>query len=120
MTMLGASNNISHNRSISRTLTILLGAACGLIAANVYYAQPLVDPIGRVLGLSSPMTGFVTLTPVDYDAGLLLIVPLGDLIENRRLVPSLIGLRGVALLSAVLLRGENIAGIASNLLTAPW
>jgi predicted MFS family arabinose efflux permease len=100
MTMLGASNNISHNRSISRMLTIL-GAACGLIAANVYYAQPLVDPIGRALGLSSPMTGLiVTLTQVGYGVGLLLIVPLGDLIENRLLVLSLTGLTSVALLSA--------------------
>ena len=101
MTMLGASNNISHNRSISRMLTVLLGAACGLIAANVYYAQPLVDPIGRALGLSSPMTGLiVTLTQVGYGVGLLLIVPLGDLIENRRLVLSLTGVTSVALLSA--------------------
>jgi predicted MFS family arabinose efflux permease len=98
MTMLAVSSIISDNRSISRKLTVLLAAACGLIAANVYYAQPLVDPIGRALGLSPPMTGLiVTLTQVGYGVGLLLIVPLGDLIENRRLVLSLIGVTSVAL-----------------------
>ncbi|HTR15820.1 MAG TPA: MFS transporter, partial [Acetobacteraceae bacterium] len=68
-------------------LTLLLAAACGLIVANIYYAQPLIGPISRSLGLSPQGAGLiVTMTQLGYGAGLLLIVPLGDLIENRRLV----------------------------------
>ena len=56
----------------SRSLTLLLAAACGLIAANVYYAQPLAGEIGRAIGLSPEASGLVvTLTQVGYGAGLL-------------------------------------------------
>jgi len=66
-------------------LTFLLAIACGLTAANLYYAQPLAGPISAALGLSSKATGLiVTMTQIGYGLGLLLIVPLGDLIENRR------------------------------------
>ena len=76
----------------SRSLTLLLAAVCGLIAANDYYAQPLAGAIGRAIGLSPEASGLVvTLTQVGYDTGLLLIVPLGDLIENRLLVTSMVG-----------------------------
>ena len=79
----------------------MLAAACGLIAANVYYAQPLAGEIGRAIGLSPEASGLVvTLTQVGYGAGLLLIVPLGDLIENRLLVTSMVGVTCIALAAA--------------------
>jgi predicted MFS family arabinose efflux permease len=79
----------------------ILALACGLIVANIYYAQPLAGPIGAALGLSPGAAGLiVTLTQTGYGAGLLLIVPLGDLIENRRLVLCMIGLAALALLGA--------------------
>ena len=85
----------------SRSLTWLLAAACGLIAANVYYAQPLAGLIGRAIGLPLEASGLVvTLTQVGYGAGLFLIVPLGDLIENRILVTSLVGITSLALAAA--------------------
>ena len=81
----------------SRSLTLLLAAACGLIAANVYYAQPLAGSIGPAIGLSPEASGLVvTLMQVGYGAGLLLIVPLGDLIENRLLVTSVVGITCLA------------------------
>jgi predicted MFS family arabinose efflux permease len=85
----------------SRSLTLLLAAAYGLIAANVYYAQPLAGEIGRAIGLSPEASGLVvTLTQAGYGAGLLLIVPLGDLIENRLLVTSMVGVTCLALAAA--------------------
>lgn len=84
-------------------LAVLLAAACGLIVANLYYAQPLAGLIGPALGLSPSAAGLiVTLTQLGYGAGLLLIVPLGDLYENRRLVLLLTGCGIVALLGAAL------------------
>ncbi len=43
----------------SRSLILLLAAACGLIAANVYYAQPLAGSIGPAIGLSPEASGLV-------------------------------------------------------------
>ncbi|MFI4980404.1 MAG: MFS transporter, partial [Nevskiales bacterium] len=74
---------------VSTGLVLLLAAACGIIVANLYYAQPLVGPIGAAIGLDARASGLVvTLTQIGYGLGLLFIVPLGDIVENRRLVVS--------------------------------
>jgi hypothetical protein len=94
-------------------LTLLLASACGLVAANLYYAQPLVGLISTALGMSPQAAGLiVTLTQIGYCAGLLLIVPLGDLVENRGLV---LGILGVAVLA---LAGAATATQAWAFLTA--
>jgi predicted MFS family arabinose efflux permease len=91
----------ADEKAISSWLTLLLAASCGLIVANLYYAQPLVGPISNDLGLPRRAAGLiVTLTQIGYSAGLLLIVPLGDLIENRRLVLILVAISGMGLLAA--------------------
>ncbi|MEK4999068.1 MFS transporter [Paenibacillus sp. FSL H7-0918] len=71
---------------ISSGMMFMLAAACGLIVANLYYAQTLVGPISVSTGLSSTAAGLiVTLTQIGYVVGLLFIVPLSDIVENRRL-----------------------------------
>jgi predicted MFS family arabinose efflux permease len=83
---------------ISGGMTMLLAAAAGIIVANLYYAQPLVGPIGAALGMPPGATGLVvTLTQIGYCLGLLFIVPLGDLVENRRLIVSGLVATGAAL-----------------------
>jgi len=79
---------IAHEEAdISAGLTRLLAVAAGLIVASLYYAQTLVGPISHATGLSPGAAGLiVTLTQVGYALGLLFIVPLGDLLENRKLV----------------------------------
>jgi predicted MFS family arabinose efflux permease len=106
MTIVTNPNDIPiHRHALARSTTILLSVACGLIAANLYYAQPLAGPISAAIGLSPEATGLiVTLTQIGYGMGLLLIVPLGDLIENRGLVFALMGIVTVALLGAGLAR----------------
>ncbi|MBE5975313.1 MFS transporter [Lacrimispora xylanisolvens] len=67
-------------------LVFLLAASCGLIAANLYYAQPLAGLIGNSLSMPRSMTGLiVTMTQLGYVIGLLFIVPLSDMAENRLL-----------------------------------
>jgi predicted MFS family arabinose efflux permease len=96
-----ASDLPDHSPSISNWITFLLALSCGLIVANIYYAQPLVGPIAAELGLSPPAAGLiVTMTQLGYGAGLFLIVPLGDLIENRRLAVSVLALGALALATA--------------------
>ena len=105
-TMNSVAGHVGHpiaERTVSPGLVWLLAAACGLIAANIYYAQPLAGPIRAALGLSQEATGLiVTMTQIGYGAGLLLVVPLGDLFENRRLTLTLLGIAALALLGAAL------------------
>ena len=89
----------SPQPQISGGTILLLAAACGLIVANIYYAQPLIGPIAQSLGLP-PQAGIVTLSQAGYGAGLLFIVPLGDLVENRRLALFSIGFSAIALAAA--------------------
>lgn len=87
--------------SISPALTFLLATACGLIAANLYYGQPLAGIIGAELGLSAGATGLiVTLTQIGYGIGLLFVVPLGDLVENRKLVVGSVSMAVLSLVAA--------------------
>lgn len=77
----------SKMKQVPSWITFLLAIACGVIVANLYYAQPLVGPISIDTHLPLASAGLiVTLTQIGYVAGLLFIVPLCDLIENRRLV----------------------------------
>ncbi|WP_342051722.1 MULTISPECIES: MFS transporter [unclassified Cupriavidus] len=82
-------------------ITPLLAVAVGMIVANLYYPQPLVGPIAHALALSPGTAGLiVTLIQIGYCAGLLLLVPLGDIVENRRLIVTLIVGNAVALVAA--------------------
>ena len=73
--------------SFPRGVILLLAIACGIVVANIYYVQPLVGLISRSYGMPVTRSGLlVTVTQLGYAAGLLLIVPLGDTIENRRLI----------------------------------
>ena len=90
-----------HHTGLSAGMVFLMAASCGLIAANIYYSQPLAGPIADDIGLSAGATGLiVTLTQIGYGLGLLFLVPLGDLVENRRLILVMIGISVLALLGA--------------------
>lgn len=74
---------------------------CGVIVANIYYAQPIVELIAPELGLSVAAASLiVSLTQIGYATGLFLLVPLGDILENRRLILAMVVLTAVALLAA--------------------
>lgn len=88
--MQDASGTTAQNRpngGLSKTTTLIFAAAAGLSVANVYYAQPLLDAMARDFGISPAAIGLViTLTQVGYGLGLIFIVPLGDLVDRRRLI----------------------------------
>jgi predicted MFS family arabinose efflux permease len=86
---------------LSRALVTLLAFCCGAIVANIYYAQPIVGLIAPDLGLSAEHASWiVSLTQLGYALGLLLLVPLADLLENRRLMIATAVLATVSLLLA--------------------
>lgn len=77
----------SSTHRIGFAMTALMALACGLIAASNYLAQPLIVFIAPKVGL--PLWGaslVITLSQAGYCVGLVLLAPLGDLLENRRLV----------------------------------
>lgn len=97
--------NQTIDKGISASLTILLATACGIIVANLYYAQPLVGLISTALGLSTSSAGLiVTLTQIGYVVGLLFVVPLGDIVENRKLVVVALLLSAVAMIATVFVK----------------
>ncbi|MDQ0013399.1 putative MFS family arabinose efflux permease [Variovorax boronicumulans] len=98
---------------ISGAMALLFAIACGLAVANVYYAQPLLDTLAATFGIRPAAVGIViTITQVGYGLGLLLVVPLGDLIDRRRLIV------GQSLLSVIALLCVAIAPSATMLLPA--
>lgn len=88
---------------ISGGMTLLLAVACGIVVANIYYAQPLIALIAPDVGLSPRGASLmVALTQVGYAIGLVLLVPLGDLVENRTLVLASVGASMASLVLATL------------------
>ncbi len=109
------------NLSPSRAMVGLLAASCGIIVANIYYSQPLTGLIGPAVGLNVHASSLiVSLTQLGYAAGLLFLVPLGDIVENRKLmvctiatsVPALL-LMGLAHHGAMLLLAAVLIGLTS-------
>lgn len=96
-------------KPVSSWIILILAIACGVIVANLYYAQPLVGPISSTLGLSSGAAGLiVTLTQIGYGIGLLFIVPLGDILENRKLVVTLLLFTAVVLAIAAVVKSAML------------
>ncbi|WP_440119159.1 MFS transporter [Paenibacillus sp. QZ-Y1] len=72
---------------MSRRIALLFALCSGLAVANIYYAQPLLDSIAQEFSISYSSIGIViTVTQICYALGLLLLVPLGDLLNRRILI----------------------------------
>ena len=72
-------------------LVFILAVACGITVANLYWAQPLLDTIAKTYNSKASTAGMiVTFTQIGYALGLIFLVPLGDLLERRRLVLSIL------------------------------
>jgi predicted MFS family arabinose efflux permease len=94
----GESSRTDRSPGLSPSLTLLFSVTCALAVAIVYFAQPLLDSMAQSLGVASSMIGIVvTATQVGYALGLLFIVPLGDLVNRKRLILTQVVLSAVAL-----------------------
>jgi predicted MFS family arabinose efflux permease len=83
---------------ITPAVTFACAVACGVMVANLYFAQPLIALIAPDLHIGPGIAGaIVSLTMLGYAAGLLLVVPLADRIENRRLILATVGLTALSL-----------------------
>ncbi|MCI1189530.1 MFS transporter [Hymenobacter sp. DH14] len=74
-------------RRLDGALVWLMALTCGLVVANIYYNQPLLAAIGRTFHLSDSSASLVaTATQIGYTLGMLFVVPLGDMLERKRLM----------------------------------
>ncbi|MBM7118054.1 MFS transporter [Archangium primigenium] len=92
---------------LSGGLRLLLATSAGLSVASLYYSQPILGVIGADLRASGGAMGLVpTLSQLGYALGILLLAPLGDRFDRRRLI-----LVKLAVLSGALLLGSLAPGI---------
>ncbi|MGW2376682.1 MFS transporter [Kitasatospora sp. NPDC001683] len=82
-------------------ITPLLAVTCAVAVGNLYFPQALVPLIATGLHMPPDAAAtVVTATQLGYTAGIVLLVPLGDRLPNRPLLVALLGLTGLALLTA--------------------
>ncbi|MGC0417169.1 MFS transporter [Embleya sp. AB8] len=106
---------------LTRGTLVLMAIATGLSAGANYFAQPLLDVMAERFGMGSGTAAFVVaVSQIGYVCGLVLLVPLGDLVERRRLTVTLcaataVGLAGTALApnTALLFVGLILTGVCS-------
>jgi predicted MFS family arabinose efflux permease len=68
-------------------LVLLLATTAGVGVASLYYSQPMLGVLGGDIGASERAVGFVpTLTQLGYALGILLLAPLGDRMDRRRII----------------------------------
>jgi len=92
----------------------LLSFTAGSVVANLYYNQPLLPEIGRTFGITDGRVGLVsTAAQVGYAVGLLFFVPLGDVIERRKLIVVLLVGVAIALAAAAAAPSIGVLAMAS-------
>jgi predicted MFS family arabinose efflux permease len=86
---------------LNRWRVLLFAVTAGTMVANLYYVQPLLAAIAASFGCSVTSAGYlVTFTQLGYALGLLLVVPLGDVLDRRQLLSVMLGVNIAALLAA--------------------
>ncbi|WP_333783831.1 MFS transporter [Rhizobium etli] len=109
-------------------LAVLFAVAGGIAVGNLYWAHPLLTEIATKLRISTGTVGLiVTVTQIGYAVGVLLIVPLGDMLPRRSLIPGVMACSALALLGGALspnffvlaasLAAVGITTVAGQLLT---
>jgi predicted MFS family arabinose efflux permease len=111
--------------AMSRGAMLLFACASGLSVANVYYAHPLLDALATDFSIpAAAIGGVVTATQVGCALALVLLVPLGDLLDRRRLMlaqvlvlSGVLALVGLAWSPAVLLVSMLLTGMLGTAMT---
>jgi predicted MFS family arabinose efflux permease len=101
----------------STLLLTVIAVATGALAANLYYAQPLLAVIGPAIGVRPGLAGtIVSATQIGYALGLFFLVSLADLVESKKLVLFAMGGVVIALVGAATSTGAMVFFVASLLI----
>jgi len=104
-------------RQLDAALVWLMALTCWLVVANIYYNQPLLVAIGRTFHISDSRASLVaTATQVGYTLGMVLVVPLGDMLERKRLILWMLLAATVCLGAAALAPSFALLAVASVLI----
>lgn len=109
-------------QGLGRTLVLLLAGVAGFMVSNIYYGQPLLERIGTDMDISVAGVGWIVASSqAGYLLGLVLLVPLGDMMDRRKLITvqvaaSAVGACAITLASSqsALLLGFAVLGLASS------
>ena len=96
-----------------------MSIATGLVVANLYYNQPLLDEIARTFRITEAKAGSISmLTQIGYAVGMLFIIPLGDMLKRKKLIMVNFGMIIIALLLAAFAPNSTFLMVASFLIGA--
>src|ERR1700748_3892246 len=99
------------SRSLSPALVRLMAVTCAVTVANLYYAQPLLHAICGALHVSAAAASLlVTAAQLGYAAGLLLVVPIGDIARRRPLLTGLLAVDTLALAASAVAPNLQLLG----------
>ena len=102
---------------LSPRLVRLMAVTCAITVANLYYAQPLLHSISTSLHVSEGSASLlVTAGQLGYAAGLLFIVPAGDIMRRRPLLTGLLAVCAVTLVGCAI--APNLAALGAAALLA--
>jgi len=92
-----------NTSSLSTARMLLFAFAAGAMIANMYYLQPILSLVAGTFSIPVSTSGLiVSCTQLGYTLGILLVVPLGDVLERRRLLTVMFVVNACALLVAAL------------------
>ena len=98
-----------------RTFVLLAAAITGVVASNLFAPQILVGPIGSSLGMTEQQAGIISsITFLGYASGLFLLVPLTDILENKRLILFTLISNIIAAFTTAARRGRHARAGASS------
>ncbi len=101
-------------RRLTRGLLLMMAVSCGVAVANLYYNQPMLGLIARSFPARAGWIGIIPTAPqLGYALGLFLLVPLGDLLDRRRLILCQCALLAAGLVAAA--AAPSLFGLAAAL-----
>lgn len=102
-----------HN-PLPRSLVVLLAAGAAFAVATLYYSQPILGMLATDLGVTATDVGLIpTLTQLGYALGILLLAPLGDRYDRRRIILVKTGVLTSALVLASVAPTVHVLWLAS-------
>ena len=80
-------HTLTHNETLPLKQLFGLSAGAGFSVASIYYNQPIIGLLSHAFHLKVSEVGLVPmLTQIGYALGILFLVPLGDMINRKKLI----------------------------------
>lgn len=110
---------LKENEGIPVSIVLTMAILAGVTVANLYYNQPLLEMISSDLGVSHVAANMISvITQVGYAAGLLMIIPSGDMCNRRRIITVCMTVAAAMALIIALTSNIHIIWAASLILGA--